>query len=78
VGLAEGVGEGGGGRWAGGRAAGGAPLGGAALCVAAWIGWREGRARLAALVAGPALFPGLRKAAIAIGMRMINTRPASA
>jgi drug/metabolite transporter (DMT)-like permease len=32
---------------------------GAAMCVSAWIGWREGRAGLKALVARPALFPGL-------------------
>ena len=32
---------------------------GAAICVAHWIAWREGRPGLAALVARPALFPGL-------------------
>ena len=32
---------------------------GAAICVAAWIAWREGKPGLAALVARPALFPGL-------------------
>ena len=32
---------------------------GAAVCVAAWIAWRDGRAGLAAVVARPALWPGL-------------------
>ena len=32
---------------------------GAAVCVGVWIAWREGRAGLAALVARPALVPGL-------------------
>jgi len=40
---------------------------GAALCVAAWTAWRDGRAGLAALVARPALWPGLGVAVLFAG-----------